>query len=459
MFKNSSAHRAARLAPIGVSVLVLLGALVSAQPASAAAPAASAEGVSTGTVYKVVNRNSGLVLDVQDDSTSNGANVQQWGYYGASNQQWTVVAVGGGKYKIQNVNSGLVLDVADDSTSHGGNVQQWGYYGARNQQWKLVHVGHGYYKIKNVNSRLVLDVAGSSTSNGGNVDQDGYSHGSNQQWSLVPVTPTSGGGSTGSGGGSTGSGGGSTGSGTIGRFNVAKDLLISHHDNGSDLDDANSVAAEGTFLTNTKYSGVQSFLVSGTVPFGYGGSQYDMSSIANLAYPNRWANAQANWSGAVSQEASKIEATLAQGGNVWIAEGGSSDFTSDVVNKVKADQPTANTKGQIHVVQSSTYNQNQLTDPTKLQNVENNTDYLLIPSNYTSYTSYDTALWTLAEGSSRVGNLWTTTKSLLDRLNGTTGYNDQPITAGGMALEDTTEMDYIFQWNLPSMESFFQTFL
>jgi len=408
----------------------------------------SAQSVTAGTVYEIVNRNSGLVLDVANASTSNGANVQQYSYWGGTNQQWSLVDVGSGYYKIQNANSGMVLDVANASTSNGANVQQYSYWGGTNQQWSLVDVGSGYYKIQNVNSGLVLDVANQSTSDGANIQQYSYWGGTNQQWSLVATSSSS------------GSGSGSSGSNTmIGRFSAGKDLLISHHDNGTDLDDSVSIAAEATFLTTSAFQGVKSFLVAGTVQKGYNGFHYDASSEINLAYPNRWADAFANWTGAVSQEASLVESTLNNGGNVWIAEGGSSDFTSDVVNKVKADDPTANTKAQIHVVQSSTYNQNNITTPSSLQNVQANTNYILIPSEYAQYTTSDTSLWAPAMSNSRVGNVWTADKNLINQYNGHTGYNDPDIYNGGMAMEDTTEMDYIFEFNEPSVQHFFQDFL
>ncbi|HEY1165036.1 MAG TPA: RICIN domain-containing protein [Chitinophaga sp.] len=41
--------------------------------------------------YKIINRNSSISLDVNGNSTANGANVIQWPWNAGANQQWQVV--------------------------------------------------------------------------------------------------------------------------------------------------------------------------------------------------------------------------------------------------------------------------------------------------------------------------------------------------------------------------------
>ena len=106
--------------------------------------------------YKVVNRNSGKLLDVYGQSTDDGANVNQWGDNGGANQRWQIVDIGGGYYEFVNQNSGKALDVNGNSTDDGANVQQWAYGGGANQQWQIVDIGGGYYKIVNRNSGKFL---------------------------------------------------------------------------------------------------------------------------------------------------------------------------------------------------------------------------------------------------------------------------------------------------------------
>ncbi len=144
---------------------------------------------STSTGYnKIVNRNSGKVLDVTGASTADGATIEQWTDNGGQNQQWSLVSVGSGYYKIVSRGSGKVLDVPGASTVNGATIEQWTDNGAMNQQWSLVSVGSGYYKIVSRSSGLVLDVTGASTANGAIIEQWPDNGGTNQQWSLVATS-------------------------------------------------------------------------------------------------------------------------------------------------------------------------------------------------------------------------------------------------------------------------------
>ncbi len=136
--------------------------------------------------YKLVNHNSGQVLDVAGQSTADGAKVDQWPDSGTANQQWSIIAVGS-YYKLVSRNSGKDLDVSGASTANGAQVVQWTDNGGANQQWSIVSVGGGYSKLINHNSGQALDVSGQSTANGANVDQWPDSGTANQQWSIVQV--------------------------------------------------------------------------------------------------------------------------------------------------------------------------------------------------------------------------------------------------------------------------------
>lgn len=73
-------------------------------------------------------------------STTDGAGVQQWALTGTggNNQQWKLEAAGGGYYKVVNKNSGKVLDIPGASTMNGTKIQQWSYTGADNQLFFFV---------------------------------------------------------------------------------------------------------------------------------------------------------------------------------------------------------------------------------------------------------------------------------------------------------------------------------
>ncbi|MFC3895244.1 RICIN domain-containing protein [Lentzea rhizosphaerae] len=108
--------------------------------------------------YKIVNRNSGLTLDVTSGSTSDGAGITQWGYNGADNQNWKFEAVSAGAYEISSRRSG-----------------------------KLIDAGNGYSKLRNVNSGKVLAVLNSSTKAGDRIVQVTDTSANSQQWQIVRV--------------------------------------------------------------------------------------------------------------------------------------------------------------------------------------------------------------------------------------------------------------------------------
>lgn len=135
-------------------------------------------------IYKIVNVNNGLDLEVNSASQADGGTVDTYtDVSGANNEHWNLMAVGDGSYRIVNVNSGLDLEVSGSSTSNGGTVDQWQDSGssAANEHWKLISVTGGY-RIVNMNSGLDLEVNGTT----GKVDQWQDSSGAtNEHWTLT----------------------------------------------------------------------------------------------------------------------------------------------------------------------------------------------------------------------------------------------------------------------------------
>ena len=68
-------------------------------------------GLNPHAYYKLVNRNSGKVLDVFERSTADGAAIVQISDNDGWNQHWQFVDTGGGWYKIVNRLSGKLIDV------------------------------------------------------------------------------------------------------------------------------------------------------------------------------------------------------------------------------------------------------------------------------------------------------------------------------------------------------------
>jgi hypothetical protein len=137
--------------------------------------------------YKIVNANSGKVLEVQNGATGLGGVVDQWDWNGGAHQQWQIVPLGNGYNEIFSVNSGKVLDDEGGGTGLGNRLWQWDWWGGANQQWQIVPQGSSYNSIVNLNSGMVLDVQGASTDDGAIVQQWDWFTGLNQQWEIVPV--------------------------------------------------------------------------------------------------------------------------------------------------------------------------------------------------------------------------------------------------------------------------------
>jgi hypothetical protein len=121
---------------------------------------------STATYEKIVNKNSGLVLDITNASTTAGADALQSSDTGTSDEMWRLVDAGGGYVKIVNENSGLLLGITKASTAPGAIALQWTDNGTADHLWQLVDAGGGYVKILNKNSGLLLGITKASTAAG-----------------------------------------------------------------------------------------------------------------------------------------------------------------------------------------------------------------------------------------------------------------------------------------------------
>ena len=134
--------------------------------------------------FRVINKKSRKALDVYNNGTTDGTNVDQWSWNGGNNQKWTLTHLGNGQYQAMGVGSGKLLEVASASTADGGNVQIFTFDYDNCQKWTVTPAGDGNYKILNVNSGKDVDVSGGSTANGANVHQWTYGGGDNQQWRI-----------------------------------------------------------------------------------------------------------------------------------------------------------------------------------------------------------------------------------------------------------------------------------
>ena len=127
------------------------------------------------------------VLDVDNASTENGANVQLFERNERSNQQFEIRSAGNGYYTIRNVNSGKYLDAANGGTEPCTNVLQWDMNGGDNQKWYFVDKGDGFYQIVSKNSGMRLDVDNGRSDDRTNVLLFPNNEGMNQKFRLDTV--------------------------------------------------------------------------------------------------------------------------------------------------------------------------------------------------------------------------------------------------------------------------------
>ncbi len=154
-----------------------------------------------------------------------------------------------------------------------------------------------------------------------------------------------------------------------------RDLISLHYDHAPDRDDGHATVSA---LAVIRAHGIQPHVVSGA--YGAGNrTQYQPQAelVMRAAWGSGWVNAHSSYQSSVNTTASRWLSTLLNGGDIWIAEGGQADFTSDVIRSIKSTNPGINTNNRIHVVQHSTWNE-LMSDQGDLNYTRANTDYIKI---------------------------------------------------------------------------------
>ncbi|MET8543661.1 RICIN domain-containing protein [Kitasatospora sp. NPDC004799] len=133
----------------------------------------------------LVNKASGLLLDVAGASKDDGAPVGTWQATGAPNQSWTAPGVAPDAWTALTArHSDKCLDASGASTAPATPVVQDTCGGSADQQWSLRPAGPGYVSVVSRGSGQCLDVAGVSTADGALADRYPCSGAANQQWSV-----------------------------------------------------------------------------------------------------------------------------------------------------------------------------------------------------------------------------------------------------------------------------------
>jgi hypothetical protein len=235
---------------------------------------------------------------------------------------------------------------------------------------------------------------------------------------------------------------------TKGRFNIEKDLLLAQFDCKTDVDDLHSAAALSMLLANSSFSKIKYHAVAGT----YGiqeGLYVPPNDLFKLAFGNNWTDAHENVESAIKQVKAIVQSTLANGGDIWIAEAGQSDFSALLVKNIQADLPQVKTLQRIHIVQHSDWNE-EVTTPASLQFVKQNTDYHkiadgnVVGNGTPGFRSPEFTGWKNKIKNSRLKEIWQLAVDLGIKYNGKDGrYNNGAVAAGGLDFSDISETCWI----------------
>jgi arabinogalactan endo-1,4-beta-galactosidase/chitodextrinase len=115
-----------------------------------------------GQSYYLISQVSGLQVDRDDASTTNGDQVRQSvRSFSDLGQRWAVTKVSSGNWLISNVGNGLCLDSRSDAAVTWA-VQNRCAVGVATQEWYFTYTTSGYSVITNAATHLVLEVPDSS---------------------------------------------------------------------------------------------------------------------------------------------------------------------------------------------------------------------------------------------------------------------------------------------------------
>ncbi|PRY59968.1 endo-1,4-beta-xylanase [Glycomyces artemisiae] len=121
---------------------------------------------------------SGRCLDVPNQSTTNGTQLQIYDCWSGANQQWTFA---NGELSVYTGASRKCLDASGSSSANGTAAVIWSCHGGANQKWVLNSNG----TLRNTATGTCLDVSGAATANGSRVQLWACTNGTNQQWTIV----------------------------------------------------------------------------------------------------------------------------------------------------------------------------------------------------------------------------------------------------------------------------------
>ena len=250
----------------------------------------------------------------------------------------------------------------------------------------------------------------------------------------------------------------------LGKFNRDKDLYLAQFDVKTDVDDVHSVAAVATMLADPRFSKVRYHAVAGT----YGiqeGLYVPAERVFDLAFGDHWSDAHGDFDKALDEVRSLSIETLEDGGSIWIAEAGQSDFSAALIRNIQGLIPEAIVKDRVYVVQHADWNE-EVTTAEDLAFVKEFASYQKIPDGnaagngspgFRSNTAVD---WQEYVSDVRLSETWAAAIEVANQYNGADGrYLNEAIQDGGLDFSDVVETAWIFGFSdLTDANDFFEEF-
>ncbi|KOU72385.1 ricin B lectin [Streptomyces sp. XY66] len=140
------------------------------------------------TVFQLINRHSGMAVDVPGASASPGTELIQYTPSSSAASQWfRFIPLGGGLHDIRTLHGSTALswDISGGGTADGARLVQWNPTYADNQRWKVSDTGDGHVTFTCARSGKVLGITGRSTSDGATLEQQTPDGSAQQQWRRV----------------------------------------------------------------------------------------------------------------------------------------------------------------------------------------------------------------------------------------------------------------------------------
>ena len=144
--------------------------------------------------YTFISLSNNYCIDIPSANASNGAKLQVYEENNSDAQKFYLTnrtpmqgtqTIKDGIYKIgSNLNSSQVFDITDGSLDNGKQIQLWGNWEATQQNFEITYNGDGYYTIRSKLSNKLLAVNSANVKNGTTIIQQDEQGTDQEKWII-----------------------------------------------------------------------------------------------------------------------------------------------------------------------------------------------------------------------------------------------------------------------------------